>query len=106
MQILSTEHLKQLPAVILPQLITLFSSTTPALLAEIQATAKSGDWQTMAQAAHKLKGSCVSLGAEKMADLCNDLQHQGENNAPTGIHELIAELTKIYPVTLTAMQNL
>lgn len=106
MQLLSTDYLKHLPAAILPRLIAMFSTTTPTLLAEIQQTAANGDLQAMAQAAHNLKGSCSSLGAEQMADICKDLQHKGETNDTNDLQEAIAELTKIYPATLTAMQNL
>lgn len=105
MQLLANETLKQLPATILPRLITLFSSTTPDLLVEIQESATKQDLQTMAKAAHKLKGSCVSLGAEKMAELCKELQHKGENNDATDIKAMITELTDSYPSTLAAMQS-
>ena len=106
MQILATETLKQLPAAILPRLIAIFASTTPELLVEIQQTATNNDLHGMAQTAHKLKGSCVSLGAEQMADLCKTLQDKGESNDAVDIHTYIAELNKLYPATLTAMQNL
>ncbi|MFZ1385950.1 MAG: Hpt domain-containing protein [Thiolinea sp.] len=106
MQILATETLKQLPASILPRLIAIFASTTPELLVEIQQTATNNDLHGMAQAAHKLKGSCVSLGAEKMADLCKTLQDKGESNDAVDISAYIEELNKLYPVTLATMQNL
>ncbi|MFI0400583.1 MAG: Hpt domain-containing protein [Thiolinea sp.] len=105
MQILATETLKQLPAAILPRLIAIFTSTTPELLVEIQQAATKDDLPGMAQAAHKLKGSCVSLGAEKMADLCKTLQDKGEANDEVDVQGYIAELNNLYPATLAAMQN-
>ena len=104
MQLLTPETLRSLPAVILPKLISLFSSTTPPLLTEIRQHATQGEWQSMAQAAHKLKGSCVSLGAEPMANICKSLQHKGEANDSSGVDEEIATLTALYPLTLAALQ--
>ena len=106
MQILATETLKQLPTAILPRLIAIFASTTPELLVEIQQAAAKHDLHSMAQAAHKLKGSCVSLGAEKMADLCKALQDKGEANDAIDIQAYIEELNQIYPATLAVMQSL
>ncbi|MDX9988340.1 Hpt domain-containing protein [Thiothrix unzii] len=104
MQLLTPETLRSLPAVILPKLISLFSSTTPPLLTEIRQHATQGEWQAMAQAAHKLKGSCVSLGAEPMANICKSLQHKGEANDASGVDEEITTLTALYPLTLAALQ--
>lgn len=105
MQLLRPETLRSLPAVILPQLISLFSRTTPQLLAEIRQYAAQGEWQAMAQAAHQLKGSCLSLGADPMANLCQSLQHKGEANDSRGVDAAIAELTALYPLTLAALQT-
>ena len=104
MQLLTPDTLRSLPDVILPKLISLFSSTTPPLLTEIRQHATQGEWQAMAQAAHKLKGSCVSLGAEPMANICKSLQHKGEANDSSGVDEEIATLTALYPLTLAALQ--
>lgn len=104
MQLLTPETLRSLPAVILPKLISLFSSTTPPLLTEIRQHATQGEWQAMAQAAHKLKGSCVSLGAEPMAEICKELQHKGEANDSTGVAAHIEALTALYPQTLEALR--
>ncbi|WP_298608246.1 Hpt domain-containing protein [uncultured Thiothrix sp.] len=106
MQLLATDTLKQLPAAILPRLIKLFMTTTPDLITAIQQAAVKNDLVVMAEAAHKLKGSCLSLGAEQMAAICKELQEKGEANDNTGIHEHIATLSSLYPQTLEAMQTL
>ncbi|WGZ93903.1 MAG: Hpt domain-containing protein [Candidatus Thiothrix putei] len=105
MPLLATEALQQLPAAILPRLIQLFSSTTPAMLTDIRQHAKSGNLLAMSQTAHKLKGSCISLGAEHMADICKTLQHKGEIGDASNISTLIAELEAIYPQTLQALEQ-
>lgn len=105
MKLLALETLQSLPSVILPRLISLFSTTTPELLNDIRTHTQQGNWAAMAQAAHKLKGSCVSLGAEQMADICKDLQHKGEVNDPTGVVAQVEALAALYPLTLDAMQS-
>jgi HPt (histidine-containing phosphotransfer) domain-containing protein len=106
MKLLAPEALQHLPAVILPRLIQLFGSTTPPLLADIRQHASSSNLPAMGQAAHKLKGSCVSLGAEPMAEICKTLQHKGEQGDATGISALLDELDALYPATLAALQQL
>lgn len=106
MQLLAPEALQHLPAVILPRLIQMFGSTTPPMLADMHQHASSGNLLAMAQAAHKLKGSCVSLGAEQMAEVCKTLQHKGEQGDATGIRALLDELDVLYPATLAALQEI
>ncbi|EIJ36052.1 Hpt domain-containing protein [Thiothrix nivea] len=105
MKLLAHETLQHLPAVILPRLISMFGDTTPALLAEIRQTADSGDLPSMGKAAHKLKGSCASLGAEHMAEICKQLQHKGESNDPEGVSDMVEGLERLYPMTLEALQE-
>jgi hypothetical protein len=105
MQLLATETLARLPSSILPRLVTIFASTSPALLDEIQQAASHDDLLKMAKAAHNLKGSCLSLGAEHMAQLCKELQEKGETNQAAGIQEPINELIQLYPATLAALQS-
>lgn len=105
MKLLAPEALQQLPAVILPRLIQMFENTTPPLLTEIRHHANDANWHAMAQAAHKLKGSCMSLGAEAMAEICKVLQYKGEQADSSGISPLVDELDKIYPETLAELQQ-
>jgi HPt (histidine-containing phosphotransfer) domain-containing protein len=106
MQLLNPEALRSLPAIIRPKLVTVFAKTTPELLEHIQLHATSGNLHAMAQAAHKLKGSCVSLGAEQMGDICKILQHKGEANDASETQTLSQALTRLYPETLAALQAL
>jgi HPt (histidine-containing phosphotransfer) domain-containing protein len=105
MNLLVPEALHSLPAAILPRLVDMFATTTPALLDEIRQYAAQGKLTDMAKSAHKLKGSCVSLGAERMAHLCKDLQHKGETNDATNVALEADELAELYPQTLAAMRQ-
>lgn len=105
MRLFAAETLQRLPAAIVPRLIAMFADTTPTLLAEIRQNARSGNLQAMGKAAHKLKGSCVSLGAERMAEICMELQHKGETQNGAGVEQLVADLAALYPQTLDALQS-
>lgn len=106
MKLLTPEAIHSLPPAIIPRLITLFGSTTPALLTEIRQYANDGNLPALGKSAHKLKGSCASLGAEHMNYLCMELQHKGETGDPSDIKSLVTQLETIYPATLAAMQAL
>lgn len=106
MKLLAPEIIGKLPPAIIPRLLALFGGTTPGLLADIRLHASNGNLPALAKAAHKLKGSCVSLGAEQMGDICRELQHKGETNDQNGVSGLVAQLEALYPATLAAMQAL
>jgi hypothetical protein len=106
MKLLNPETIGGLPSAIIPRLITLFGSTTPDLLAEIRQHANAGNLPALGKAAHKLKGSCISLGAEQMGAICTALQHKGEAGDSSNVSALIIQLERIYPATLAAMQEL
>ncbi len=106
MQLLTPDTLNSLPAAIRPRLVNLFASTTPTLLTSIRDHATHGDLTAMAQAAHKLKGSCVGLGAQQMADICKTLQHKGETGDTSEIQALSQTLEQLYPATLAQLQTL
>ena len=59
---------------IVPQLIELFVNGTPPLLAELRAGVERGDGDATRRAAHKLKGSCQSIGASRMTTLAGELE--------------------------------
>lgn len=106
MQLLMTEALQHLPTAILPRLIDMFGSTTPNMIAEIRRHADEGNLPSMGLAAHRLKGSCVSLGAEHMADICKQLQHKGETNDAADVATMIDKLEVLYPATFDALKSI
>ena len=106
MTLLVSEVLAGLPAAVLPRLVKMFGDTTPGMLRDIRQAANAGDWSGMGSAAHRLKGSCVSLGAQRMAEICQTLQHQGEAGEGQGVPGLLDELEDLYQPTFQALQNL
>jgi hypothetical protein len=102
--LVNPEVLASLPDFLIPQLIQVFASTTPPMLQELQQQLATQDAHAFGQTAHKLKGSCVSLGAIAMGELCATLQHKGEQQDLSQAPALVIELQQLYPATLDALQ--
>jgi PAS domain S-box-containing protein len=83
-----------------PQLVDLFSSSTPPLVAELQEAVARADREEVRRAAHKLKGSCQNIGATFMATLCRTL----EEGAPDPVRA-VADLAAAFPVTEAAIRR-
>jgi two-component system sensor histidine kinase/response regulator len=76
---------------IVDQLVDLFVQSTPSALEELRAAVGAGDGDAVRRAAHKLKGSCLNIGATFMATLCSGLE-AGERDAAGALADLEAAL--------------
>jgi signal transduction histidine kinase/CheY-like chemotaxis protein/HPt (histidine-containing phosphotransfer) domain-containing protein len=63
-----------------PRLVGLFVSRVPENLAELEAVLALGDSRRVREKAHKLKGSCLAVGAELMAKEAEALQLEAERD--------------------------
>jgi CheY-like chemotaxis protein/HPt (histidine-containing phosphotransfer) domain-containing protein len=61
-----------------PRLVGLFVSRVPENLAELESVLALGDAHRVRERAHKLKGSCLAVGAELMAKEAEALQMEAE----------------------------
>jgi HPt (histidine-containing phosphotransfer) domain-containing protein len=57
-----------------PELIELFVSRTPELLRRLEQSLAAGAAEDTQRAAHKLKGSCLAIGAPRMANAAEKMQ--------------------------------
>ena len=62
---------------LLAELIDLFLEDAPTRITSMRQAIEREDWTAMGSWAHSLKGSCGSLGAMHMADLCAKLEAMG-----------------------------
>ena len=85
---------------IVGQLLDLFLSSTPPLLAELRDAVDAGDDDALKRTAHKLKGSCQNIGATFMATLCRSIESGGGDAAAT-----VAELDAALARTETAIRQ-
>lgn len=78
------------------KLIELFLKNVPAQIAAIAAAAKLGPAAELRAHAHKTKGSCLALGAVRMARCAEDLQKVAETGKTDAAIELVAKLRDLY----------
>ena len=77
---------------IIAQLIDLYLNELPARLTAVQQAIERGDAARLAQAAHSLKGSSASIGAQRAARACLELEKLGKAGDLTEAADLFAQL--------------
>jgi HPt (histidine-containing phosphotransfer) domain-containing protein len=66
---------------LLGELIDLFLADAPTRIEAIRDAVTRQDWVALTATAHSLKGSCGSLGALPLAELCGRLERCGRQDA-------------------------
>ncbi|MCW3059754.1 MAG: domain S-box [Capsulimonas sp.] len=61
------------------EVLEMFLEATPDLLDRLRAAVTAGDAKNISFHAHTLKGSCRTLGAEALAEVCHRLELSGKN---------------------------
>ena len=86
----------------LDKVLNTYLQTSPALVERMRAALETGDATDRADAAHTLKSSSASLGAERLAELCRDLEQvsrdRGLEQAPALFSRLETEFSQIKTV--------
>jgi HPt (histidine-containing phosphotransfer) domain-containing protein len=86
--------------------INMFLNQSPNLIDEIRHYMQSGQYDKMGQAAHKLKGSSMNLGAGTLAELCKKIEIKARSNELSDIDRLIESLQPVYEKTETELKKL
>ena len=81
----------------LDELIDLFLDSAPKRIAQINASL--GDPKNLAFHGHALKSMCLSLGANRMADLCQKIEELSHADNPANLKRLATELEKTFDLT-------
>jgi HPt (histidine-containing phosphotransfer) domain-containing protein len=63
---------------IVTELIDIFFQDTPARLEGVHQALRQADSRALEHAAHSLRGSCATIGARRMAQLCLALEKEGQ----------------------------
>jgi HPt (histidine-containing phosphotransfer) domain-containing protein len=80
--------------------VKLFRKMVPDQLEGLLEAISSGDSMEVKQAAHKLKGGCLALGAKKMGALCASLEPNPDN-----ARAIFKELEAEHLVVLEALEQ-
>ena len=76
----------------LHELIDLFLKQMPTLIQEINEAAARGDFAALLNAAHSLKGSSRNMGADVLADICQEIELASKPDAPASLGQLRSRL--------------
>jgi CheY-like chemotaxis protein/HPt (histidine-containing phosphotransfer) domain-containing protein len=88
-----------------PKVIELVLRHVPNQLDALHHAIDSGEAPDVRAHAHKLKGSCASIGARRMARLSEQLQHAGERGELQGAQERMAALRESFAAVREQLQR-
>ncbi len=88
-----------------PKVIELFLAQVPGALDTLSGAVEDGAAERVAQLAHKLKGSCDSIGALRMALVCRSLQQLAGAAAPAELICQVEALRAEYSAVEAALKN-
>jgi signal transduction histidine kinase/DNA-binding response OmpR family regulator len=84
-----------------PQLDALFLRLVPDQIAAMRTAVN--DATAVAAAAHKLRGSCLALGATRMSDLCHRLEYGAKEHSVSEREAMLTELQVEFDVVRAAL---
>jgi two-component system, sensor histidine kinase and response regulator len=87
------------------QLITTFEGSLPKCLAEIEDALTRGDSVELRRAAHRLKGSSATLGAVRLEQACQALQHTGRDSDAPVDQTQVEDLQTVAAEALAALRG-
>jgi len=87
----------------LTELIDIFLSQSEELIQEINQAAAANNSQNLMKSSHKLKGSCLNLGALGLGAICQDLEVMSKKEDLSTLSEVMATLDKVYQETVTEL---
>jgi PAS domain S-box-containing protein len=97
---------KQTDPGFLSQVLDMFMAQAPKCIEDIRSGREKGDYNQMWQAAHKLKGTSLNIGAKKMAESCKHIENKGRNFDFKGIETFILQLDADYKLTVEELKSL
>jgi HPt (histidine-containing phosphotransfer) domain-containing protein len=90
----------------LQQVLDMFMNQAPLSMEEIRQQFEKGDFTGMWKAAHKLKGTCLNIGAARLAEVCKEIERKGRNLEIGGLLGLTMQLENDYKSTLKELRSL
>lgn len=89
---------------ILLELIEIFRSQSPVLLADIYAALERRDADALERAAHTLKGSALNLGAKLFAEQCLRVEHAAQDGDFARAEAVVPALQHCFDTSLAALE--
>lgn len=88
------------------ELVDMFLQQADTLVDDIQKHFENKDADSLSKAAHKLKGSCLNLGAKDMGDVCQTIEHTSRDNSFENLDNEIKSLLELYKLTSAELKTI
>ncbi len=88
------------------QVLDMFIAQAPKSISDIESSLEQGNYSKMWQAAHKLKGTSLNIGAKRLGNTCRAIENKGRNLELSGLKELAMQLTNDYRTTVEELKSL
>lgn len=89
----------------LAMVLDLYLEDAPQLLASIHKAVIAQDFSSLRFAAHSLKSSSATLGAKRLAALCQELEMKDRSEEGRSVAGLNRQLQQVYLQTLAALKD-
>ena len=101
------EELKQMSgADFIDELVDTFLDDAPKLLAELQASLKTGNADAFRRAAHSLKSNAATFGAKHLSELARELEMFGKEDKLAQVGNRLATLEATYMAVASELKGL
>ena len=97
---------KQTDPGFLQQVLDMFIKQAPVDIENIVQGFERGDFALMWKSAHKLKGTCLNIGAQRLYVTCKEIEKKGRNLENSGLLGLCMQLDNEYKATVEELKNL
>ncbi len=88
------------------ELIEMFLQQSEDIMSEIRNYSENKDVDNLSKLSHKLKGSCLNLGAIDMSKVCQTIEHNTRENNIDSIEQHLDSLENIYRETCEELRRL
>ncbi|MFQ3597917.1 MAG: PAS domain S-box protein [Chloroherpetonaceae bacterium] len=90
---------------VLEELVEIFMRNAPLQLEQLAASVKAGDYKTLKEVAHGLKGACMNIGAARMSSICIAIEQAAQSQALELVARYLETLNRVYSETTAAMKK-
>ncbi len=87
------------------QLTEMYLKLSPSLIASVKQNIEDGNFESAGNAAHKLKGSSLNVGAVQVASLSRKIEELCLKKNPSGLKHLIEQLDDVFNKTAKEIQK-
>ncbi|MCX6291770.1 MAG: ATP-binding protein [Bacteroidetes bacterium] len=90
----------------LKDVVNMFMSQAPIIIHDMDTSCKSHAYEKMGEAAHKLKGSALNIGAKKLAELCRIIEIRGRSNDGSECDAMIVSVREVYEKSMEELNRM